>query len=87
VEDGMLWRNGCDGKVLRCGAGKRHQHGGLYVGVGVYTDFKSKSPKPGNLICTIGPMAYGPSGKPHPAPPVFSCQLKGHTVNCKGGVI
>jgi hypothetical protein len=25
VEDGMLWRNGCDGKVLRCGAGKRHQ--------------------------------------------------------------
>jgi hypothetical protein len=26
VEDGMLWRNGCDGKVLRCGAGKRHQH-------------------------------------------------------------
>jgi hypothetical protein len=23
---GMLWRNGCDGKVLRCGAGDRHQH-------------------------------------------------------------
>jgi hypothetical protein len=22
----MLWRNGCDGKVLRCGAGNRHQH-------------------------------------------------------------
>jgi hypothetical protein len=22
VEGGMLWRNGCDGKVLRCGAGK-----------------------------------------------------------------
>jgi hypothetical protein len=22
----MLWRNGCDGKVLRCGAGDRHQH-------------------------------------------------------------
>jgi hypothetical protein len=21
----MLWRNGCDGKVLRCGAGNRHQ--------------------------------------------------------------
>jgi hypothetical protein len=21
----MLWRNGCDGKVLRCGAGDRHQ--------------------------------------------------------------
>jgi hypothetical protein len=21
----MLWRNGCDGKSLRCGAGKRHQ--------------------------------------------------------------
>jgi hypothetical protein len=27
VEGGMLWRNGCDGKVLRCGAGERHQHG------------------------------------------------------------
>jgi hypothetical protein len=25
VEGGALWRNGCDGKVLRCGAGKRHQ--------------------------------------------------------------
>jgi hypothetical protein len=22
----MLWRNGCDGKVLRCGAGNRHQN-------------------------------------------------------------
>ena len=22
----MLWRNGCDGKILRCGAGDRHQH-------------------------------------------------------------
>jgi hypothetical protein len=21
----MLWRNGCDGKVLRCGAGNRHR--------------------------------------------------------------
>jgi hypothetical protein len=21
----MLWRNGCGGKVLRCGAGNRHQ--------------------------------------------------------------
>ena len=26
MEEGMLWRNGCDGKVLRCGAGDRHQH-------------------------------------------------------------
>jgi L-asparaginase II len=26
VDGGMLWRNGCDGKVLRCGAGNRHQH-------------------------------------------------------------
>jgi hypothetical protein len=25
VEGGMLWRNGCDGKVLRCGAGERHR--------------------------------------------------------------
>jgi hypothetical protein len=25
VDGGMLWRNGCDGKVLRCGAGNRHQ--------------------------------------------------------------
>jgi hypothetical protein len=25
VGGGMLWRNGCDGKVLRCGAGIRHQ--------------------------------------------------------------
>jgi hypothetical protein len=22
----MLWRNGCDGKALHCGAGKRHRH-------------------------------------------------------------
>jgi hypothetical protein len=26
VDGGMLWGNGCDGKVLRCGAGNRHQH-------------------------------------------------------------
>jgi hypothetical protein len=26
VDGGMLRRNGCDGKVLRCGAGNRHQH-------------------------------------------------------------
>jgi hypothetical protein len=26
VDGGMLWRNGRDGKVLRCGAGNRHQH-------------------------------------------------------------
>ena len=26
MDGGMLWRNGCDGKVLRCGAGNRHQH-------------------------------------------------------------
>ena len=25
VIGGVLWRNGCDGKVLRCGAGDRHQ--------------------------------------------------------------
>jgi hypothetical protein len=25
VDGGMLWRNGCDGKALRCGAGNRHQ--------------------------------------------------------------
>jgi hypothetical protein len=25
VIGGVLWRNGCDGKVLRCGAGERHQ--------------------------------------------------------------
>jgi hypothetical protein len=25
MEGGMLWRNGCDGKVLRYGAGDRHQ--------------------------------------------------------------
>jgi hypothetical protein len=25
VDGGMLWRNGCDGKVLRCGAGDTHQ--------------------------------------------------------------
>jgi hypothetical protein len=28
VDGGMLWRSGCDGKVLRCGAGNRHQQGG-----------------------------------------------------------
>ena len=27
MEGGVLWRNGCDGKALRCGAGERHQHG------------------------------------------------------------
>jgi hypothetical protein len=26
VDGGMLWRSGCDGKVLRYGAGERHQH-------------------------------------------------------------
>jgi hypothetical protein len=26
VEGGVLWRNGCDGKFLRCGAGERYQH-------------------------------------------------------------
>jgi hypothetical protein len=26
VDGGMLWRNECDGRVLRCGAGERHQH-------------------------------------------------------------
>jgi hypothetical protein len=26
VDGGMLWGNRCDGKVLRCGAGNRHQH-------------------------------------------------------------
>jgi hypothetical protein len=26
VDGGMLWRSGCDGKALRCGAGNRHQH-------------------------------------------------------------
>jgi hypothetical protein len=25
VEGGMIWRKGYDGKVLRCGAGERHQ--------------------------------------------------------------
>jgi hypothetical protein len=25
----MLWRNGCDGKALRYGAGERHQHASL----------------------------------------------------------
>jgi hypothetical protein len=25
VDGGVLWRNGCDGKVLRYGAGERHQ--------------------------------------------------------------
>ena len=25
MDGGMLWRNGCDGKVLRCGAGNRHR--------------------------------------------------------------
>jgi hypothetical protein len=29
VGGGMLWRNGCDGKVLRCGAGNRHQQDAL----------------------------------------------------------
>ena len=28
MDGGMLWRNGCDGKVLRCGAGDRHQQEG-----------------------------------------------------------
>ena len=27
MDGGMLWRYGCDGKVLRCGAGNRHQQG------------------------------------------------------------
>ena len=26
MEGGMLWRNGRDGKALRCGAGERQQH-------------------------------------------------------------
>jgi hypothetical protein len=25
VDGGVLWRNGCDGKALRCGAGNRHK--------------------------------------------------------------
>ena len=25
MDGGVLWRNGCDGKALRCGAGNRHQ--------------------------------------------------------------
>jgi hypothetical protein len=29
----MLWRNGCDGKVLRCGAGDRHQHSILITNI------------------------------------------------------
>jgi hypothetical protein len=36
VDGGMLWRNGCDGKVLRCGAGNRHQHVELYFVLPVY---------------------------------------------------
>jgi hypothetical protein len=31
VDGGMLWRDGCDGKALRCGAGNRHQHSGGYL--------------------------------------------------------
>jgi hypothetical protein len=31
VDGGMLWRNGCDGKVLRCGAGNRHQQGARII--------------------------------------------------------
>jgi hypothetical protein len=29
VEEGVLWRNGCDGKALRCGAGERHPYPSL----------------------------------------------------------
>jgi hypothetical protein len=31
VDGGMLWRNGCDEKVLRCGAGNRHQQPALHI--------------------------------------------------------
>ena len=37
MDGGMLWRNGCDGKVLRCGAGNRHQHA-LLASAGVHHD-------------------------------------------------
>jgi hypothetical protein len=44
VDGGMLWRNGSDGKVLRYGAGERHQQWPLakvssflfYSGVGSF---------------------------------------------------
>ena len=30
MDGGVLWRNGYDGKVLRCGVGERHQHTDMY---------------------------------------------------------
>ena len=61
MEGGMLWRNGCDGKVLRCGAGNRHQQLGcngdvtavavgqsqrLYSGVRMFTgNYLSSTPR------------------------------------------
>ena len=34
MDGGILWRNGCDGEVLRCGAGERHQQ--LHPNVRLY---------------------------------------------------
>ena len=35
MDGGMLWRNGCDGKVLRCGAGDRHQQVNIQILIAV----------------------------------------------------
>ena len=31
MEEGMLWRTGCDGRALRCDAGDRHQQRGVVL--------------------------------------------------------
>jgi hypothetical protein len=52
VDGGMLWRNGCDGKVLRCGAGNRHQHVALQLTVLWALGLRQTCAKAYNTYCS-----------------------------------
>ena len=63
----MLWRNGCDGKVFRCGAGNRHQHHHLFnvITRGSFSTIAGQNLPPGRKV-----RARGPNERNHGTDPV-----------------
>jgi hypothetical protein len=65
VEGGVLWRNGCDGKVLRCGAGERNQHqAGKFSRKAIeYTENREEAPSDLHLQYSIIPVSPRPTAR------------------------
>jgi hypothetical protein len=65
----MLWKNGCDGKALRCGAGNRHQQKEL----GLYLTNKARDFLP--YYCTLTCRGDRPASSPEFSASHFSRNL------------